>query len=235
MKNLGKIIAHIPARGASARVPSKNLRLLADRPLLFYSTQAAIGSRRLNEVYVNTESEAIAAEAEKLGVSVYRRRAELAANDVQSDQFNMDFIGTLKPDTLVMINPVCPFVESDDIDRAIEEFQSSDADTLITVTETHLQCFYEDQPINVDVMKSLRATQDNSPISICNWAITIWDAASFAERYRHLGCAAFGEKRILFPLSSVKGIKISTESDFQHAELVMESLKRRKSEAVTNH
>ena len=90
MRNPGRIVAHLPARGGSERVPAKNLRLLAGEPMLAYTVKAALASRALDEVYVNTESDEIAALAEHLGARVYRRRPELATV-LPSDEANSVF------------------------------------------------------------------------------------------------------------------------------------------------
>ena len=90
MNELGRVIAHIPARGGSQRVPLKNLRLIGGEPLLFYAIDAARKSRVIDELYVNTDSEKIAAYAAAQGVSVYLRDPELASDLATSDQFNMD-------------------------------------------------------------------------------------------------------------------------------------------------
>jgi len=52
MRNVGNIIAHIPARAGSKRVQSKNLRYLGDQPLLAYAVHAALGCQSLDSVYV---------------------------------------------------------------------------------------------------------------------------------------------------------------------------------------
>lgn len=227
MNKSKKMIAHIPARGGSKRVPGKNLRNLAGQPLLAYTVKATLSCKELSSVYVNTDSDEIALLAEKLGVPVYRRRSELAADAVTSEDFNMDIIDALRPDILVMVNPVCPLIEGTDIQAAIDVYRKEDVDTLISVSETKLQCFYEGEPVNIDVNSKLTPTQDNKPVEICNWAVTIWDAEKYRQRFQKSGYAVFGEKRKFYPISPLKAIKISTEEDFQIAELLIKA-KRKK-------
>ena len=231
MRNVGNIIAHIPARAGSKRVQSKNLRYLGDQPLLAYAVHAALGCQSLDSVYVNTDSDLIAALAEELGVSIYRRKSSLASDNTKSDEFNIDIIEALKPDTLVMINPVCPFIESADIEKAIESYKSDSVDTLITTTPTQMQCFYREQPVNIDVNEPLAPSQENDPVHACNWGITIWDTQKFRERYYRKGFSVFGDKRKLFPIDSRKGIKISTEEDFRLAEMIVRAIKSKNIEA----
>ncbi len=228
MRDLGSVIAHIPARAGSKRVPSKNLRYLAGEPLMSYAVRAALGCKSLPSVYVNSDSDEILALAEELGAKAYRRRSSLASDDATSDHFNMDIIEALRPDTLVMINPVCPLIESGDIDAAVGVYRNGSFDTLITTTATQLQCFHRDKPVNINLDEPLARTQDNDEVHVCNWAITIWDAEKFRDRYNRRGFAAFGDNREFFPISPLKAIKISTEEDFRVAESLIRMLGMRK-------
>jgi CMP-N-acetylneuraminic acid synthetase len=228
MKDLGKVVIHIPARAGSKRVKTKNLRYIAGEPLLAYTVKAALQSKYKDQVYVNTESGVIAALAKELGARIYQRPADLASDTATSDQYNMNIIDTLKPGTLVQINPVCPLLEAADIETIIDAYQDSDADTLITTTTTQMQCFYREEPINIDPGSQLAPTQQNDPVHICNWAVSIWDAQKFKERFNNKGFAVFGETRMLYPIHPLKAIKISTEEDFDFAEFLLEWLKTKK-------
>ncbi|MEM7352105.1 MAG: acylneuraminate cytidylyltransferase [Acidobacteriota bacterium] len=225
MRDLGRVIAHLPARGGSQRVPAKNLRLMVGEPMLAYALRAALASERLPEVYVNTESPEIAALGEHLGAKVYKRSAELASDKATSDHFNMDIIEGLAPDTLVMINPVCPLLRPQEIDDALAAYESSTADTLITVSETQMQTFCDGKPVNIRPDELLAATQDNPVVSICNWAVTIWDCAAFKERYRRLGYASFGRQRLLHPIDPLRAVKVSIETDFALCERLIPALR----------
>ena len=194
--------------------------------MLAYAVKAALASRSLGgDVYVNTESDEIARLADHLGAKVYRRRPELATGKVTSDAFNMDIIEALAPDTLVMINPVCPLLRAEDIDGAVRAYQDSDADTLITVSETQLQTFCRGAPVNIDLQASLAPTQDNPAVSICNWAVSLWDCKTFRQRYARLGYASFGRKRLLHPLDPLRAVKVSTASDFRLCERLVQAFR----------
>ncbi len=230
MRDLGRIVTHLPARGGSERVPAKNLRLLAGEPMLAYAVKAALASNSLGEVYVNTESDQIIALAEYLGAKVYRRRPELATGAVTSDAFNMDIIETLGPDTLVMINPVCPLVTAEDIDDAVRAYSESDADTLITVSETQLQTFCDGRPVNIDLDGPLTPTQENPVVAICNWAVSIWDCEAFRHNYSRFGHGSFGVKRLLHPLDTLRAVKVSEEADFRLCERLVQASRAASSE-----
>lgn len=218
---LGKIIAHIPAREGSKRVPNKNIKMLAGKPMIAYAIEAAMNSGVLPEVYVNTDSDSIAEVAKRYGCGVFRRDPELASDTATGDDFTIDFIEKMKPDTLVMVSPVCPLVEASDIAAAIKAYEESDADTLISCTKTQLQTFCEDRPVNIEPVGPLAPSQENPKIYICNWAITVWNADVFRKCYAQFKGGYFGEKRLFWNIDQWKSVKVSEDSDFIFAEKLL--------------
>jgi CMP-N,N'-diacetyllegionaminic acid synthase len=229
--NPGKIAAHIPARGGSKRVPAKNLRYLAGRPMIAYAIEAALSCPTLNDVYINTDSEVLASLGERLGCKVYRRPAHLGGDDATGDDFTIDFIENIPCETLVMVSPVCPLIRTDDIAAAIDAYANSDADTLISCSRTQMQTFCDDRAINIDPKGPLAPSQANAPVSICNWAVTVWNTAKFRELYRRFNGGYCGENRLLWPLDPLRSVKVSEEKDFQLAEALLRG--RKQSESVT--
>ncbi len=221
MRTLGKLVGHIPARGGSKRVPAKNLRYLAGKPMLTYAIDCARESGVFDEIFVNTESPAIAALAGQCGVKVYRRPEHLGSDATTGDDFTADFMETMKPSTLVMVSPVCPLVQPADVRETVELFRNSDCDTLITCHDTRMQTFCEGRPVNVDPAGPLAPSQQNPVVQILNWAVTIWDVPSFLESYRTRRNGYIGTQRLLHPIDPVRTLKISHEEDFQMAELLL--------------
>jgi CMP-N-acetylneuraminic acid synthetase len=221
MRDLGKIIAQIPARAGSKRVKAKNLRLIAGEPLLSYSVKSAVASALISEVYVNSDSDDMLALGETLGAFKYHRKLELASDTATGDEFTVDFIESLKPDTLVMVNPVCPLITSEQIDNAIKAFQNSDCDTLISCETTQMQTFCEGNSVNIDPDSQLRPTQENPKVNTLNWAVTVWDANKFIENFNKRGYAYIGCNRLLFDIDPIMGLKISHEADFKLCESIL--------------
>jgi CMP-N-acetylneuraminic acid synthetase len=223
MRNLGKVILHIPAREGSKRVPRKNMRLMNNKPMISYTVESSILSNVTNELYVNTDSEEI---IDYININyekfkIYKRNSYLASDKVQSDEFNYDLIKNLKPDTLIMINPVCPLITKEDIIDAFETYKNSDCDTLITCSSTQMQTFCDEEPVNIKLDEPLAPSQNNKKISILNWAITIWDANKFIKRFEEKGYASLGENRLLLDIDPLHSLKVSEEKDFIFIENII--------------
>jgi len=189
--------------------------------MISYAIQAAKDSTELDEVLVNTDCPKLMELARSMGIGVFERDASLASDTASGDDFTMDIIAKLKPDTLVMVSPVCPLVDAHDISLALEAYRNSDADTLITCSNTQMQTFCGGEPVNVRLGEALAPSQDNPTVSICNWAVTVWDAVVFTENYKSYRGGYLGTKRLLFPIDPLHSVKVSYEEDFQLAETLI--------------
>jgi len=136
-----KILAFIPARAGSKRIPKKNLKLLNGKPLIAHTIDAARKSRLINRIIVSTDSEKIAAVAKKYGAEVpFMRPESIAQSNSTEMQFFEHALDWLEenenyvPDLIVLLYPTSPFRKPGSIDRAIEEMlKHPDADSLRSV------------------------------------------------------------------------------------------------------
>ena len=225
MKKIGKVVLHIPAREGSKRVPKKNLRKMNGYPMISYVIKESLKSNITSDIYVNTDSLEIISYVKKnfSNCNVYKRPASLASDESSSEDFNLDIMNSLNADTLIMINPVCPLIKSEDIVDAFEKYKESECDTLISCSSTKMQTFCNDIPVNIKVNEKLAPSQNNKTIKTLNWAITIWDCKSFRDRIKNLGYAVLGKNRLLYEINLVKSIKVSYEEDFILAEQIIKN------------
>lgn len=225
MKDLGKIVLHIPAREGSKRVPRKNMRLMNGKPMISYTIEASLKSNITEHMYVNTDSTEIIdfVNTTYKDAKIFKRNRLLASDTASSEDFNLDIINKLFADTLIMINPVCPLICPSDITKALDIYRKNDCDTLITSSSTQMQTFCGGSPINININEALAPSQENKKVTILNWAITIWDTKEFKKRIKKLGYAALGENRLLMDIELIKATKVSEEKDFIFAENIMRS------------
>lgn len=212
---------HLIARLESKRVRRKNLRLLNGKPLLSYAIEAVKASKRIDEIYLNTESELLAALARSHGISVFMREEWLAADDIVLDQTTYAFAKAHEADIIGMVNPVCPLTTGEDIDAGLAHFIEHDYDTLLTVREEQLHSFVNGEPVNMDVTSRIPMTQDLSPVQIVTWNFCFWKREAFLTNYEANGFGVFTGDIGLYPLDKRKAVKVSDESDFRIAEAIM--------------
>jgi len=136
------IIAIIPARGGSESIPRKNIKLLADKPLIVYTIETALECKLLERVIVTTDDEEIAAISKEHGAEVpFIRPRELALDTtpmlpvLQHAVSYLEQNEKLRIDIVVILQPTSPFREVSDIENCIKKLQNEKADSVVTVCE----------------------------------------------------------------------------------------------------
>ena len=139
------VVGFVFARGGSQGVPRKNLRLLAGKPLLAYAIETARASSLIDRVMVSTDDEEIAETARAYGAEVpFMRPPELATAEVPEMlawRHALLALGELEadgpsPDALVSIPATAPLRAVEDVDACIRKLGDTDADIVLTVTES---------------------------------------------------------------------------------------------------
>ena len=132
-----KILALIPARSGSKRVPNKNIRLLGDKPLIVWTIESALNIPGICDVLVSTDSIEIQAISNAAGASApWLRPQELATDDASSvdvaihalDQYENE---NGEVDGLLLLQPTSPFRTKEYIVRGIEKYFDSDRSSVI--------------------------------------------------------------------------------------------------------
>ncbi len=138
------VVALIPARSGSKRVPDKNVRILAGHPLLAYSIQAALQSGIFAAIIVSTDSEQYAATARHYGAEVPFLRPAATAQDLSPDiEWVTHALTELRRpgrefDCFSILRPTSPFRLPETIRRAWDCFLSDRAvDSLRAVEKCH--------------------------------------------------------------------------------------------------
>lgn len=135
----GSLLAVIPARGGSRRVPGKNVRPLRGRPLIHYTIDAALESGVFAAVVVSTDSEEIAEAARAGGAEVpFLRAAGLADDHTPVSAVTVDALERLDPAgeryaAVAQLMPNCPLRTSADVRASLEQFAGSGADVQLSV------------------------------------------------------------------------------------------------------
>ena len=133
------VLGVVPARGGSKGVPRKNIRLLAGKPLLHYTAEAARASRRLNKIVLSTEDAEIAEVGRRCGLEVpFLRPAELAGDTTPTLDVLLDLVQRLEAmgqsfDAICLLQPTAPLRAPGLIDTCIERLETTGADSVVTV------------------------------------------------------------------------------------------------------
>jgi len=124
------VVALIPARSGSTRIPHKNVRNLGDHPLLAYTVASALKSGVFQDVIVSTDSEPYAQIARYYGAEVpFLRPGEIAGDkspDIDWIAYTLERLrqSDRSYDCFSILRPTSPFRQPETIRRAWIEFVS---------------------------------------------------------------------------------------------------------------
>lgn len=226
---MNQILAIIPARSGSKRLPKKNLRILKGRPLLYYTIDAVKNSKYVNRIVVSTEDDTIAQVSQSYGAEIIMRPPELATDESSTISVVINVLEQLhkkekyNPDLIVLLQPTSPLRSTEDIDNAINTFQNSSKDSLISVT------VYEHSPywafrIEKDLLQpeftqdSPKRSQDIPTLYRPNGAIFITRPETLLKNR-----SFYTNQIIPFIMPKEKSIDIDDEFDFSLVEFLLKT------------
>lgn len=140
------ILAVVPARAGSKRLPGKNLLDLHGKPLIRWTLEAALESRVIDLLVVSSDDNAILAEGERLGLRTVRR-PEYLANDTATTfdvlVHTLDSLAAegVRPARLMLLQPTSPLRKAQDIRDAVRYMDDSKAESIVSV------CLCEHSPL----------------------------------------------------------------------------------------
>lgn len=133
-------ICVIPARGGSKRIPGKNIKIFNGKPIIAYSIEAALESDCFDQVIVSTDDNEIAEVAKTYGAKVpFIRPADLSNDYAGTIPVIKHTIAWLESSNNPIDNVCClyataPFIQSQTISKAYQQFKDSRADYCFSVT-----------------------------------------------------------------------------------------------------
>jgi CMP-N-acetylneuraminic acid synthetase len=226
-----KAVAFIFARGGSKGLPCKNIRSLGGKPLIAWSIEHALAVKRIERVIVSTDSEEIAAVARDYGAEVpFIRPAELAQDDSPewlSWRHALNYLGEttgVLPEVMVSVPTTAPLRLVQDIENCLDEYEKSDADMVITVTDAHRSPYFNMVKTNADGTVGL-VNPPQSAIARRQDAPVVYDMATVCyvanPEFVKTHNATFEGRVKAVHVPPERAIDIDTMLDFQMAESVL--------------
>ncbi len=137
-----RILGIIPARGGSKSVPRKNIKDLGGKPLIAWTIEAAKASGVFDRLILTTDDAEIAEVGKRYGAEVpFMRPPELAEDTTPTLPVLQHALTWLKeresyqPDAAMLLQPTTPFRSAEHIRGAVELFEKTGADSVVSVVE----------------------------------------------------------------------------------------------------
>ncbi len=221
------VLAIIPARGGSKRLPGKNVRDLSGKPLIAWTIEAARSSRIIDRVILSSDSPAIMEVARCFGCEVpFRRPAALATDEATSEDVTLHVLTALDRvyDEIILLQPTSPLRTVSDIDDALVACDRAGASTCVSVTETSKPPFWNYTLDGDGRMQPLIPAMTDLPRSgypktyLPNGAIYITRTKAFVQDPRFIR-----PDTLAYVMPAERSVDIDTAVDWAVAEALLAS------------
>lgn len=217
-----RIAALVPMRHGSERVPGKNYRPFAGKPLYHHIVNSLLQSGVIDEVAIDTDSPTIIEDARLHfpNVTILIRPEHLRSGMTSMNDVLLHSITQVQADYYVQTHSTNPCLRPETIRRAIHLFvDSPEHDSLFGVTRLQTRLYdSQHKPLNHDPAVLLR-TQDLPPVYEENSNIYVFSKGTLVENQNRLG-----KHPLLFEIDRAEAWDIDDELDFYVAELIFQKL-----------
>lgn len=219
-----KILAVIPARGGSKGIRRKNIRLMNNKPLIYYVINTAQKSSYITDILVTSDNEEILNIVKRYKVKARKRPRYLAEDQVTLDPVINDAYTWYKKkysevDYVITIQPTSPLLSKETLDRAIKYAISNEYDTVLSVVDdTHLVWKKTENGIMPDYVQRLNRQWLPKKYKETG-AFLITKSKFISEKSR------FGNKISVYEMPEEESVDIDTKLDWYIAEKLLQRLK----------
>ncbi len=226
-------VAVIPARGGSKRIPRKNIRPFAGKPMIAYAIAAAWGSGLFDHVIVSTDDDEVAGVARSCGAEVpFMRPANLADDhtgtvDVIAHAIRWMFDQGWQPEAVCCIYATVPFIRVEDIQLALQALESGNWDYAFPVTEFAAPVFrsfrlHPEGGIEMFFPENYMARSQDLPVALHDAGQFYWGRPQAWLENKRL----FDRHTCPVVIPRWRVQDIDTEADWRRAELMWDAISK---------
>lgn len=214
------LVALVPMRHHSVRVPEKNYRPLAGKPLYAYILETLSAVEKLDRIVVDTDSPRIHEGVAKAfpHVQLIPRPEHLLGEDVPMNEILLHDAAVIEAECYLQTHSTNPLIRADTFRAAIDDFMANldQNDALFGVTRKQVRIWdAQGQPINHDPSR-LEKTQDLPPYYEENSCVYIFKRDALFDTKNRLG-----KNPRMFEVPEIEAMDIDTEWDFKLVETMI--------------
>jgi CMP-N-acetylneuraminic acid synthetase len=229
-----KILALIPARAGSKRIPNKNILLIGGKPLICHTIDAALESKYINRVVVSTNSHKIAQIAKEAGAEIpFLRPDDISKSNSTEMDFFLHALNWMednegyKPELIVLLYPTSPLRKSKTIDAAIEKMiEHPEADSLRSLKKCSEHPFKMWKAQDGYIIPFVDTPKKNAhtlayqmlpKVYIQNASIYITKPNTIKQKQ-----SPTGDIIVPFVMNEIESVDVNNQLDFEFAKFIIE-------------
>lgn len=208
-----KVVGFVPCKLNSERLPRKNVRPLAGRPLVNYVLET-LAATMVDETVVYASSAEVTDFIE--AGTPYRyveRPQQLDSDDAMVQDFVAGFLGAVDADVIVLLHITSPFITSRTVDRCIETVVSGNNDSAFAAVQSQRFAWFGGAPLNYRLDEPTPRTQDLEPVIFEQSGLYVFTRELFERTRRRIGSNPHVEI-----VDEFEGHDIDTAVEFEMAE-----------------
>jgi len=214
------IVALVPMRHHSQRVPGKNYRLLAGKPLYQHIIEKLLTCPEINQIVVDTDSPPVMEGLRRdfPQVRLIERPEHLRADHIPMNEILAYDTAQVSADFYLQTHSTNPLLRGESISRAIQTFLANypSYDSLFSVTRVQTRLWDQlGRAINHNPAILLQ-TQDLPPVYEENSCLYIFTRSSLLARRNRLG-----ERPFMFEIDAAEAWDVDEELDFAIADFLL--------------
>ena len=211
-----EIVGLVPVKGASERVPMKNLRKFGDSSLLELKLSQLSKAEGFDEIVISSEEDMILSIAHKQGFSTHERDPKYSTSDVPMSDVYSYIASEIGGENIAWINVTNPLAGPDCYTEAIKTYATigDEYDCLLSVSKVKDYLFHNGSPVNFQP-NPWPKSQDLSGIVEMTFVINILRREKMIE-----WGSCVGNRPYFYYLNKVQSWDIDYQEDFDFCEMV---------------
>jgi CMP-N-acetylneuraminic acid synthetase len=215
-----KLVALVPMRHHSQRVPGKNYRPLAGKPLFHHIIETLLAVPEIETVMVDTDSEPVMDGVRRHfpTVKLIQRPEHLRADDVPMNEILLYDTAQVEADFYLQTHSTNPLLKAETVSHAIQSLFTNYPryDSLFSVTRWQTRLYFQDgSAINHNPLELIQ-TQDLPPVYEENSCLYIFTRENLARKHHRIG-----DKPFMFEIDKAEAWDIDEELDFEITDFLM--------------
>lgn len=217
-----KLIAMIPARMGSKRIPFKNIRYIDGKPLIAHAIELTQKARCFESIWVSTEDDLLGQIAQEFGARFHKRPPELATDTATNRDFTEEFLRKHDCDYLVLVNSTSPALRAETVKSFCEFLKNRDYDTVLSTISEQAETFYQFKPLNFRLAEKVNSQLLPATEKVV-WALTAWKRDTFLRLQSEGQNPIYGGNLSTFSIPKDEACDLDTEDDWRIAEGILRS------------
>lgn len=215
-----KIVALVPIKLNSQRLPHKNILPIAGHPLCWHICNTLLQVKKIDDVCIYCSDQEVTKYLPE-GVVFKKRDRWLDGNSVKGFDIYRSFINEVDADIYVLAHTTSPFINKSSIEIALSHVISGENDSAFSAERIQTFAWYQGRPINYD-LNNVPRTQDMDPIWVETSAFFIFKKEIFTVYNRRIGFTPYIQE-----VRGIEAIDIDEKKDYDFACKLVEMEKIR--------